>query len=68
MCNIKRFHFVVNHVWNRAEHCLSIEWVWSIRANAGYHEHRRLKIALMNIQMSKCDPYREKFLLTERDN
>ena len=29
---------------------------------------QRSKIALMNIQMSKCDPYREKFLLTERDN
>ena len=49
------------------ERCLSIEWVWSIRANAGCHEHGRSKFTLMNIQISKCDPYREKFLLTERD-
>ena len=44
----------------------SIGWVWSIRANAGCHEHRRSKFALMNIQISKCNPYQEKFLLTER--
>ena len=44
------------------ECCLSIEWVWSIWANAGCHEHRR-----SNFAFSKCDPYREKFLLTERD-
>ena len=62
MYNIKRLHFGVNFGIER-EHCLSIEWVWSIWANAGCHEHRRSKIALMNIQMSKCDPYREKFLL-----
>ena len=43
------------------ERCLSIEWVWPIRANAGCHEHRRSKIALMNIQISKCDSYREEF-------
>ena len=57
-----RLHFGVNFGIER-----SIGWVWSIRANAGCHEHRRSKFALMNIQMfSKCDPYREKFLLTER--
>ena len=44
---------------------VSIGWVWSIQANAGCHEHRRSKFALMNIQISKCDPYGEKFLLTE---
>ena len=57
-----RLHFGVNFGIER-----SIGWVWSIRANAGCHEHRRSKFALMNIQISKCDPYREKFLLTERD-
>ena len=56
-----RLHFGVNFGIER-----SIGWVWSIRANAGCHEHRRSKFALMNIQISKCDPYREKFLLTER--
>ena len=62
---MKHLHFGVNFGIER-ERCLSIEWVWSIRANAGCHEHRRSKFALMNIQISKCDPYREKFLLTER--
>ena len=57
-----RLHFGVNFGIER-----SIGWVWSIRANAGCLEHRRSKFALMNIQISKCDPYREKFLLTERD-
>ena len=57
-----RLHFGVNFGIER-----SIGWVWSIRANAGCHEHRRSKFALMNIQISKYDPYREKFLLTERD-
>ena len=56
-----RLHFGVNFGIER-----SIGWVWAIRANAGCHEHRRSKFALMNIQISKCDPYREKFLLTER--
>ena len=56
-----RLHFGVNFGIER-----SIGWVLSIRANAGCHEHRRSKFALMNIQISKCDPYRE-FLLTERD-
>ena len=56
-----RLHFGVNFGIER-----SIGWVWSIRANAGCLEHRRSKFALMNIQISKCDPYREKFLLTER--
>ena len=56
-----RLHFGVNFGIER-----SIGWEWSIRANAGCHEHRRSKFALMNIQISKCDPYREKFLLTER--
>ena len=32
------------------DHTHSIEWVWLIRANAGCHEHRRSKFALMNIQ------------------
>ena len=56
-----RWNFGVNFGIER-----SIGWVWSIRVNAGCHEHRRSKFALMNIQISKCDPYREKFLLTER--
>ena len=38
-CNIKRLHFGVNFGIER-EHCLSIEWVWSIPANAGCHEQR----------------------------
>ena len=46
-CNMKRLHFGIER-----ERCLSIEWVWSIRANAGCHEHRRSKFALMNIQIS----------------
>ena len=58
-----RLHFGVNFGIER-----SFGWVWSIRANAGCHEHRRSKFALMNIQISKCDPYREKFLLTEMVN
>ena len=62
-CNMTRLHFGVNFGIER-----SIGWVWSIRANAGCHEHRRSKFALMNIQISKCDPYREEFLLTERVN
>ena len=61
---MKRLHFGVNFGIER-ERCLSIEWVWSIRANAGYHEHRRSKFAF---KISKCDLYREKFLLTERVN
>ena len=56
-----RLHFGVNFGIER-----SIGWEWSIRVNAGCHEHRRSKFALMNIQISKCDPYQEKFLLTER--
>ena len=50
-----RLHFGVNFGIER-----SIGWVWSIRANAGCHEHRRSKFALMNIQIRF-------FLLTERD-
>ena len=47
--NMTRLHFGVNFGIER-ERCLSIEWVWSIRANTGCHEHRRSKFALMNIQ------------------
>ena len=61
MC-MKRLHFEVNFGIKRE----CIEWVWSIRVNAGCHEHWRSNIAMMNIQISKCDPYEEKFLLTER--
>ena len=41
-CNMTRLHFGVNFGIER-ERCRSIEWVWSIRANAGCP-------ALMNIQ------------------
>ena len=40
-CNMKRLHFGVNYGIER-ERCLSIGWVWSIRANAGCHEHREI--------------------------
>ena len=66
-CNIKHLNFGVYFGIER-ERCLFIEWVWSIRANTGCHEHQRSKVALMNIQTSKCDSYREKFLLTVRDH
>ena len=46
VANMTRLHFGVNFGIER-----SIGWVWSIRANAGCHEHRRSKFALMNIQV-----------------
>ena len=48
-CNIKGLHF---GVYFGIEWCLSIEWVWSIRANAGCQQHLTSKVTFMNNQIS----------------
>ena len=51
----------------KRESSLAIEWVWSIRANAGCRPRAlEIKDPVDEFRMSKCDPYQEKFLLTER--